>query len=823
MDVSTPFRQQEKQHTTNNNDVSHSSPTQSKFINGGNLARDNFSSNARRLQLRNAGFRATLLPARRLSPPQSSIGALAVAKVENNENDCIKTKDYPGYESLSPLNILREINNSSQINSTPRKSVGDTLGFADDEKDESAQDCSDTMIFKTEPVRSIKNRKKGKREPSFQSNKYIEYLENELGAVTERLGSLQSPETVRGQAAKIRKLERKIQEFSKQISDWEQNYEERVNDEVFERVHGESDLRLKIFTLEEAASHKEAHVAELGKELEDAKTKLIESESVEVILGRRVDALTELLARSPKRTSFSISDTPVAPRCVKSRAPRFSMSPTRDLQSIENVDTLYQANELMWGSPLGMPRHQKTEHVVETDTESIELDTFSGPFSEILSTRSSQTSPSRPTSVFSTYSCGISSTGDRKSVGHPRRSRRFAPGTTGLKPLILPTTAGLHNQNGCYTTPEKRRSAIHIDDNSSWRSVGDLSFSTPNQPQNRRPYSWAHHPTEITPQNISEDDESEDETFMVNNDQIGGLPAFLKCGTPESVSAAMKITESIDGSSPVQPKLSLRQELEAEDSFIESSHDSNLSEECPFQMDESAESTFSALEKLQPPRMSMQKTNERKFISDLKSSRDVLPPELRNSYLASIVASLRQKPLDLARQILVRSWTRGMSQFRGFGWWILKLFFRSCKVSDVTDQAHTPKKQGTVRNDVTSPSSHSENAVEGRAAISSHNRQLPRRNFGLAKLLPHLQTLIFPDPNVRISNRCPQCVEPSGRRQLKLWTKLALALILAVGYAIIEGPGAVLQTDDDYNEQGLKLPQTVRDDEEKLLDTPESE
>jgi len=43
--------------------------------------------------------------------------------------------------------------------------------------------------------------------------------------------------------------------------------------------------------------------------------------------------------------------------------------------------------------------------------------------------------------------------------------------------------------------------------------------------------------------------------------------------------------------------------------------------------------------------------------------------------------------------------------------------------------------------------------------------------------------------------KCPRCVEPAGKRTFKLWAKFGLALVLAVGIAVIEGPGTLFEQD----------------------------
>lgn len=41
--------------------------------------------------------------------------------------------------------------------------------------------------------------------------------------------------------------------------------------------------------------------------------------------------------------------------------------------------------------------------------------------------------------------------------------------------------------------------------------------------------------------------------------------------------------------------------------------------------------------------------------------------------------------------------------------------------------------------------------------------------------------------------RCADCVEPASKRGFKLWFKFSLALVLAIGIAILEGPGTLLE------------------------------
>ena len=51
---------------------------------------------------------------------------------------------------------------------------------------------------------------------------------------------------------------------------------------------------------------------------------------------------------------------------------------------------------------------------------------------------------------------------------------------------------------------------------------------------------------------------------------------------------------------------------------------------------------------------------------------------------------------------------------------------------------------------------------------------------------------VVESPVRRPQQCCEDCVEPSSRRSLRLWLRFSVALLLAVGVAIREGPAALL-------------------------------
>ena len=793
---------------------------------------DGISLNARRLKLRNAGFRAALLPTRRLSPAQQTTtgiggGGGVLVRSENIENTAVgrvKARHTSSPESTGPLNILREIRNCSQRRTVPQSPLGDIFGFADDEnEDVNCQDHINTMPSRSGSIKASKTRKPSRRVSSFQSAKYIEYLESELGVMTKKLETLQSPETVSGQAAKIRKLEKRTQELSQHLADWEKNFEERVNDQVFERLYGESDLRLKILTLEQAAAHKETHIAELGKELEDAKAKVEEAQSIEATMSRRIDVLTELLAKSPTRTSSCLSTadfpTPVGP--VKPLLHRLSMSPTRCSQRLDNFDDRPRIDSLV--SPTNLSNcfnFQANGSASETDTESHDFNIFSRPASGIFSSRSSQTSSSRPTSMFSSTSVSAWTSADEKPVGRARKSRRFAPGSAGLKPLLLATNAGLQSPTRPFETPKKSFIESQSSNGVCWEFAEDLVVSTPSRPGPRRPYSWTYSPAVTNHTSILENEETNEDTLIADVNHDDDFSAYLRHLAAEQSTQGMNRLQP--SSSPPPTGLSLYQELNTKQPFVDSSdnldqvHGSPASAVFSQDFKGSPSMSMDAGQRLQT---SLHEAADDSFVSEFSKTivSSDLDPDLakrqssqpassltlstnqsQTSHLAGLATVLGQKPLDLVRAILLRSWARGSTQLSQFVWRVMNMFLMPCKKSGISGSSRILVGTGTellASNSTTLSGSVASTAVL-EAARTDHDRNNGmKQRFEIAKLLSKLQAFAFPASDHRRPLHCSCCIEPPGKRSLKLWTKLVLALMVAVGCAMLEGPAAVLETE----------------------------
>ena len=212
--------------------------------------------------------------------------------------------------------------------------------------------------------------------------------------------------------------------------------------------------------------------------------------------------------------------------------------------------------------------------------------------------------------------------------------------------------------------------------------------------------------------------------------------------------------------------------------------------------------------------------------------------------ISDLIALLKREPFVLARRILARSWAGGSARLGGVGWWLLGLVFGARErkegasadggsagekqrgslskghlVRDLIEQTPTPVRSGSREVDAEStPVDHPRQRNHGDARPSTNEGiRAPARSvrsacgsaaasiehgsentrMGLASLLhSHLES----DSTIERREAKPPTedrgqfdgVKPESKHGLKLWCKFSLALILAIGIAVIEGPGTLL-------------------------------
>lgn len=430
------------------------------------------SQQSRRLQLRNAGFRAPVLPSRNISPILGSAQPSTFNRSSNNENSPLgvdKRTLYGEDMPPSPVNILQEIQNSTRrkrqvtrpgisnifqdpTTTEPTNETGETPW-----NQENNSDCS-SALHNTSPVNMMKLREgslnqktppplssplakhvKGRnlnrlnlRSTSFEASKYIEHLESQLTALNAKLDSLVSPNTNKARAAKLRALTVEARSLRHEVADWEKNFTERVREGVDERLGVESGLKARLEALEDEGEIKDMRIKELEFELETLRLKAKDTEALEITnvnLERRIDVLTSLLVQSPTKLDFgsatsSPSKTDPQKRTPRPRSlmPRVPSSPGGVRLSLNAVSesSFWHGRGLRSNSSISETPEDTgsyaDEHVQTSpgSTQRDDAQPLDSPYLDTASSPSNRSVPSsssRPTSLQSSSSQGATSWG----------------------------------------------------------------------------------------------------------------------------------------------------------------------------------------------------------------------------------------------------------------------------------------------------------------------------------------------------------------------------------------------------------------------------
>ena len=445
------------------------SPPDSLIVRNTSLqsSQESFNLNSRRLQLRNSGFRGTILPTRRISPFASSPAVPELFVPQSNEDNSPRTAEKRALlgESLpsSPVSILQELSNSSRRQRTPRQSLVGIFEDPDTKENKPPELTSSSWLNEAgvdsspaarpgTPLKMMTTRKisspnkentpppqsspvpkqpKGRRKTrlsnrstSFDASRYIEHLESELAALNTRVDALTCPTTTRAHNAKVRNLTNQVRSLRLEVSAWEAKFDERVVDEVAKRSEVEADLRRALRRLEHEKEAKDVRIQELEGEIEHAQVKVKEANSLATTnqdLERRVDTLTQLLAQSPTRQEYQHS-LPSPDKCVptqrtprpRSMLPKISSSPMLPRRLSLNVptsatwrSTSFQSTDSIPETPEESTPPRTTDHL-EQDDSTPQPNPRSRPTSGSVSLEStsheSGVISSRPTSITSSTS-----------------------------------------------------------------------------------------------------------------------------------------------------------------------------------------------------------------------------------------------------------------------------------------------------------------------------------------------------------------------------------------------------------------------------------
>lgn len=717
------------------------------------------------------------------------------------------------------------------------------------------------------PIKGRRTSRVNPRSTSLEATKYIEHLESQLTAANAKIETYASPAANKARSSKVRALSIESRILRQEVFDWEKNFAERVKDELDQHLELEAGIRSRLQMLEDELEIKDVKMRELEWELDTMRARVKDAEGLQEVnlnLEKRIDVLTSLLVISPTKLDLgSVPSSPCKKQGHRSRSmlPKGPLSPGGMRPSVstgvEGLFARFDSNSSISYSPAEM-----SQPIEEDERENLPEET-AGTTSSSRTSASSDSIPtfsSRPTSIQSASSVGLTSPeglsgfveSQTTSAIRQRKMRRFPSGTCTLKPLILPKASVIPSIPA--SAPLYTFSESPFDDNSD-KSVDPLtaflsqseissSLSTPDMALRRRRATWTQNQTlKALEGKLKQADDSLEASVMYGYSPISEETSH----TPERASSEKQRTS--------RPRpLSLEKELELANGDSPNQFYDGL---IPVESEAHSESTRADLapHEYASPSPSAFLRRQRSWTTGSEitpkqnarcSCMEFLPhpsPPVPTpvttplptksafsilTRLASLISRAKEDPVVLAQRILNNAWNFGSARFGGIGWWLLGLGFRSSQ-----RQARRCAANGAAVEET--PSSRfnwqhlSAHASRQRAAESYvRNHQVEGGQYTNA---PHESALgqewqiSRPECGPSLLDAaagsdeplqtfpCDECEEPPSRRTFRLWIHLSLAIVLAVGVAIREGPG-VLFTDSGIPAQPNR-PGDENDDDEK--------
>ena len=421
------------------------------------------SRQARRLQLRNAGFRGAALPARKVTPKSMSSSNWSTASGMQGSSDVenvspsSRQRSSTSIERRESSGILQEIGNSTVTRpkkSRPRLSSGKFLSTTGPtfDADFSNVPSSPPPPKTTIHPRTVKSRARvshGRRSLSAEASKYIEHLETELAAAQSQLSSITSPTVTREHSSKMRTLNAETRQLQQELAEWEAKYEQRVLEEVDKHCAVEADLRARIRSLEQDVNETKFRVEGLESQLDISAQNMEAVEAANVNLEKRIEIMSELLAASSTKIDLH-AQTPGRGRKhvrPKSMLPRFPTASSLMGSPERQPQTQPTSPLLAFSSYSPVAPDSPTREGLPLDASSEQSDLMSeaeSVFSEASATGDSMTSAENYDLHPSLNPWGLPMPPPPKAKP-ARRMRRFGGGSLGPKPLILPSTSHCEN------------------------------------------------------------------------------------------------------------------------------------------------------------------------------------------------------------------------------------------------------------------------------------------------------------------------------------------------------------------------------------------
>ncbi|KAI6796221.1 hypothetical protein KC361_g4571 [Hortaea werneckii] len=467
------------------------------------------SRQTRRLQLRNAGFRGSAVPTRKVTPKSvsnstASDNVVSGSDIENVAPILGSASAHEGSLKVqrnrrggnSPAAVLREIGSVNGGASYSTRSTGKkkkarvSSGMRDLFTAPTPQDTVDTYsdalsppiststrALKPRSVRSKAKMNNKRRSVSGEARLYIEHLETELASAQTQLQAINSPSVTREQSSKMRHLNAEAKQLQDEVAEWEAKYDDRIQEMADEHREVENTLRAHVRRLEEEAEEYRYRLSELEEGIEEARVAAEAAEHANVNLEKRLEIMSELLATSPAKIDLH-TETPCREGRIRKRPrsmlPRFPTAGVLTSPERQGGDGSVGRRTQPPSPVLAYtPSWQKDQYSRQEELRRRSSHTASdaGALSDTDSARSawvedgdSMTAPTElpPSSTTTEHPPAfnpwtLQAINMSQARSRPaRRMRRFGAGAHGMKPLILPSATGWQTET--LTAPPLERS-----------------------------------------------------------------------------------------------------------------------------------------------------------------------------------------------------------------------------------------------------------------------------------------------------------------------------------------------------------------------------